>query len=62
MGAPEQTGVYYGCTNLQSEPIRSLCIFIRHTNLLGEMKPQPLIKRIVSIKKVSFSTVLNTRY
>ncbi len=27
MGAPEQTGVYYGCTNLQSEPIRSLCIF-----------------------------------
>ena len=27
MGASEQMDVYYGCTNLQSEPIRSLCIF-----------------------------------
>lgn len=62
MGAPEQMGVYYGCTNLQSEPIRSLCIFIRQPNLLREMKPKSLMKRIVSIKNISLLTVLNTRY
>lgn len=27
MWAPEQMGVYYGCTNSQSEQIRSLCFF-----------------------------------
>ena len=58
----EQTGVYFNCANSQSEQIRSLCIFIRHSNLLRRMKPQPLMKRIVSIKKVSLSAVLNTRY
>lgn len=58
MGAPEQMGVYYGCTNSQSEQIRSLCFFlIRYPNLLGKMKPQPLMKRIVSIKKFSLSRI-----
>ncbi len=62
MGASEQMGVYHGCTNLQSEQIRSLCFLIQYPNHLVEMKPQLLLKRIVSIKKVSLSTVLNTRY
>ena len=47
MGALEKTGVYYGCTNLQSEPIRSLCIFIRRSNIFRKMKPKSFMKRIV---------------
>lgn len=62
MRAPKQIGVYYNFTNSQSEQIRALCFLIRYPNHLGEMKPQPLIKRIVSIKIISLSTVLNTRY
>lgn len=51
MSVPEQMGVYYGCTNLQSEPIRSLCIFIRQPNIFREMKPQPQLKRIIKYKE-----------